>query len=67
MTVEQLKLAFMVAWVLTVSICGAIVSITSSSGAVALASLALIPPAVAYRLWPATPPALAESVNKARR
>ncbi len=67
MTVEQLKLAFMVAWVLTVSICGAIVSITSSSGAVALASLALIPPAVAYRLWPTPPQTVAESGNKARR
>ena len=65
MTVEQLKLAFMVAWVLTVSICGAIVSITTSSGAVALAGLALIPPAVAYRLW-APKQTLAESINKSR-
>ena len=67
MTVEQLKLAFMVAWVLTVSICGVIVSITTSSGAVALAGLALIPPAVAYRLWTTPKQTLAESINKARR
>ena len=67
MTVEQLKLAFMVAWVLTVSICGAIVSITSSSGAVFLAGVALIPPAVAYRLWASPPQTVTETINKARR
>jgi hypothetical protein len=67
MTFEQQKLAFMVAWVLTVSICGVIVSVTSSSGAIALAGVALIPPALAYRLFAAPLEAVPERIDTDRR
>jgi len=66
MTFEQQKLAFMVAWVLTVSICGVILSVASSSGAIALAGVALIPPAIAYSLW-TSPQTVPQRIKKDRR
>ena len=52
MTFDQKKLALMLAWVVTVLLCGAIVSVTSSAGWVALVGLALVPAAVVFRLLP---------------
>lgn len=67
MTFEQQKLAFMAAWVVTVSICGVIISVTSSLGAIALAGVALLPPAIAYRLFTKTPQPVPERINTERR
>lgn len=67
MTFEQQKQAFMVAWVLTVIICGVIVSIASGPGWILLAGLALIPPVVAFRLWAPRPQTLSDGITKARR
>ena len=67
MTFEQQKLALMIAWVMTVGICGVIVSITSGAGWLAIAALAVIPPAIALRLFAAPPLTVPERINKARR
>jgi hypothetical protein len=51
MTFDQKKAALMVAWVVTVLLCGAIVSVTSGAAWVAVLGLALVPAAVVYRLF----------------
>ena len=67
MTFDQQKLAFMVAWVMTVAICSVILSISSGGAWLAITALALIPPAIAFRLFTAPPPAVPEPVTKGRR
>ena len=67
MTFAQQQLALMVAWVLTVGICGVIVSITSGAGWIAVAALALIPPAVAFRLFAAPPLTVPNTIKRPRR
>ena len=67
MTFDQKKLALMLAWVVTVLLCGAIVSVTSGAGWVAVVGLALVPAAVVFRLFTDTPQTLPHNTNGARR
>jgi hypothetical protein len=67
MTFDQKKLALMVAWVVTVLLCGAIMSMTSGSAWVAVVGLALVPAAVVRRLFADTPQTLPHNTNRARR
>jgi hypothetical protein len=67
MTFDQKKLALMLAWVVTVLLCGAIVSVTSGAGWVAVVGLALVPAAVVFRLFADTPQRQRLNTNRARR
>jgi hypothetical protein len=67
MTFDQKKVALMVAWVVTVLLCGAIVSVTSGAGWVAVVGLALVPAAVVFRLFADTPQRQPHKFNRARR
>jgi hypothetical protein len=67
MTFDQKKLALMLAWLVTVLLCGAIVSMTSGSGWVAVVGLALVPAAVVYRLFANTSQTMPHSTKRARR
>jgi hypothetical protein len=67
MTFDQKKVALMVAWVVTVLLCGAIVSVTSDAGWVAVVGLALVPAAVVFRLFADTPQRQPHKFNRARR
>jgi hypothetical protein len=67
MTFDQKKLALMLAWVVTVLLCGAIVSVTSGAGWVAVVGLALVPAAVVFRLFADTPQRQPHKMNQARR
>jgi hypothetical protein len=67
MTFDQKKLALMLAWVITVLLCGAIVSVTSGAGWVAVLGLALVPAAVVYRLFTETPQPVRNNIHRAHR
>jgi hypothetical protein len=67
MTFDQKKLALMLAWVVTVLLCGAIVSVTSGAGWVAVLGLALVPAAVVYRLFTETPQPVRNNIHRAHR
>jgi hypothetical protein len=67
MTFDQKKLALILAWVVTVLLCGAIVSVTSGAGWVAVVGLALVPAAVVYRLFTETQQRVPLNTNRARR
>jgi hypothetical protein len=67
MTFDQKKLALMVAWVVTVLLCGAIMSMTSGSAWVAVVGLALVPAAVVRRLFADTQQTLPHNTSRARR
>jgi hypothetical protein len=67
MTFDQKKLALMLAWVVTVLLCGAIVSVTSGAGWVAVLGLALVPAAVVYRLFTESPQPVRNSIHRAHR
>ncbi len=67
MTFDQKKLALMLAWVVTVLLCGAIVSVTSGAGWVAVLGLALVPAAVVYRLFTDSPQPARNSIHRAHR
>ena len=67
MTFDQKKLALMLAWVVTVLLCGAIVSVTSGAGWVAVVGLALVPAAVVYRVFTETQQRVPHNTNRARR
>ena len=67
MTFDQKKLALMLAWVVTVLLCGAIVSVTSGAGWVAVVGLALVPAALVHRLFAHTPQPLRHNTSRAHR
>jgi 4-hydroxybenzoate polyprenyltransferase len=67
MTFEKKKLALMVAWVVTVLLCGAIVSMTSGAGWVAVLGLALVPAAVVYRLFTESSRQVPQRIQAPRR
>ena len=67
MTFDQKKLALMLAWVVTVLLCGAIVSVTSGAGWVAVLGLALVPAAVVYRLFTNSPQPVRNRIHRAHR
>jgi len=67
MTFDQKKLALMLAWVVTVLLCGAIVSVTSGAGWVAVLGLALVPAAVVYRLFTESPQPARNRIHRAHR
>ena len=54
-------------WILTLVLVGLAVGITSMSGWLTLAGLALISLVILQRLWRAPEQTLSESINKARR
>jgi len=67
MTFDQKKLALVLAWVVTVLLCGAIVSVSSGAAWVAVIGLALVPAAVVFRLFVDTPQTQPHQTNPARR
>ncbi len=67
MTFDQKKLALMLAWVVTVLLCGAIVSVSSGAAWVAVIGLALVPAAVVFRLFTDSPQTQPHQTNRARR
>jgi hypothetical protein len=67
MTFDQKKLALMLAWVVTVLLCGAIVSVTSGAGWTAVLGLALVPAAVVYRLFTPSLQPVPNRIPRARR
>ena len=67
MTFDQKKLALMLAWLVTVLLCGAIVSVTSGAGWVAVLGLALVPAAVVYRLFTESPQPARNRIHRAHR
>jgi hypothetical protein len=67
MTFDQKKLALMLAWVVTVLLCGAIVSVTSGAGWVAVLGLSLVPAAVVYRLFTDSPQPARNRIHRAHR
>ena len=67
MTFDQKKVALMVAWVVTVLLCGAIVSVTSGAAWVAVLGLALVPAAVVYRLFTEATRQVPQRMERERR
>jgi len=67
MTFDQKKLALMLAWVVTVLLCGAIVSVTSGAGWIAVLGLALVPAAVVYRLFTDSAQPVRTRIHRAHR
>ncbi len=67
MTFDQKKLAMVLAWVVTVLLCGAIVSVSSGAAWVAVIGLALVPAAVVFRLFADSPQTQPHQTNRTRR
>ena len=67
MTFDPKKLALVLAWAVTVLLCGAIVSVSSGAAWVAVIGLALVPAAVVFRLFADSPQTQPHQTNPARR
>jgi hypothetical protein len=67
MKFECTKRTFAAVWVLAMCAVGFAADVTSTSGWVILAGLALLPPIVMLRLWNDPPPSMSESIWEARR
>lgn len=67
MTVTYAREGVAAVWILTLVLVGLAVGITSMSGWLTLAGLALISLVILQRLWRAPEQTLSESINKARR
>ena len=67
MTFEQRKLLLAGAWALCITTVAVAFSVTGAAGWAAVASVGLIPPMIAMRLWAAPPTTISESINRARR
>ena len=67
MTLAYVKEGVSAVWVLTLFMVGLAVGITSVSGWMTLAAVALISLVILHWLWRAPEQTLSESINKARR
>jgi hypothetical protein len=67
MTFEQRKLILAGTWAICVAIVAVALPVSGAASWAAVASLGLIPPAVAMRLWAAPPQTITESIHRARR
>jgi hypothetical protein len=67
MTLQQIKVLTVTAWVLAIGAAGLLAGITSSSGWVALAALAIVPPIVAMRFWKRPDQTMSQSIQEALR
>jgi ABC-type nickel/cobalt efflux system permease component RcnA len=67
MKLEYTKAAFAAVWVLATLAVAYASNVTSVSGWVALASLALLPPIAAWRLWRHPRQSISQSIHEARR
>jgi hypothetical protein len=67
MTLAYVREGVAAVWVLTLFMVGLAVGITSVTGWITLAAVALISLVILQRLWRAPEQTLSESINKARR
>lgn len=67
MTFAYAREAIAAVWILILVVVGLVMGITSMSGWLTLAGLALISLVILQRLWRAPEQTLSESINKARR
>ena len=67
MTLQQIKVLTVTAWVLAIGAAGLLAGIASSSGWLALAALAIVPPIVAMRFWKRPDQTMSQSIQEALR
>ena len=67
MTLQYIKVMSVAAWVLAIGAAGLLAGITSSSGWLALAALAIVPPIVAMRFWKRPDQTMSQSIQEALR
>ena len=67
MTIEERKLAVVIAWAMVVSVVGLTASFTTVPEWMIFAGARMIPPAVVLQFWPVPQPAIARPVRLARR
>lgn len=67
MTLPQIKVLAVAAWVLVIGAVALLVGVTSTSGWLALAALAIVPPLVAMRFWKRPDQTMSQSIQEALR
>jgi hypothetical protein len=67
MTLKNIKAGIAVAWVLVVGVAGFLAGVTSPSGWLALAGLAIVPPLVMMRFWQSPDQTMSQSIQDALR
>lgn len=67
MTLQYIKVLSVAAWVLVIGAAGLLAGITSSSGWLSLAALAIVPPIVAMRFWKRPDQTMSQSIQEALR
>jgi Cu/Ag efflux pump CusA len=67
MTLQYTKASFAAVWALGILAVGLAANVTSASGQMALAAVAVLPPLVMWRVWTAPRESMSESIRKAIR
>jgi hypothetical protein len=67
MTLKNIKAIVAAAWVLAVGAAGLLAGVTSLSGWLALAGLAIVPPLVMMRFWQQPDQTMSQSIQEAFR
>ena len=67
MTLQQMKVLAVAAWVLAIGAAALFAGVTSSSGWLVLAALAIVPPLVAMRFWKRPDQTMSQSIQEALR
>ena len=67
MTLPQIKVLAVAAWVLAIGAVALLAGVTSTSGWLALAALAIVPPIVAMRFWKRPDQTMSQSIQEALR
>lgn len=67
MTLQQIKVLSVVAWVLAIGAVALLAGATSTSSWLALAALAIVPPLVALRFWKRPDQTMSQSIQEALR
>jgi hypothetical protein len=67
MTLKNIKSSVAAGWVVAVGAAGFVAGVTSSSGWLALAGLAVVPPIVMMRFWQQPDQTMSESIQDALR
>ena len=67
MTLPQIKVLAVAAWVLAIGAVALLVGVTSTSGWLVLAALAIVPPLVAMRFWKQPDQTMSQSIQEALR
>jgi hypothetical protein len=67
MTLQRIKLLTIAAWILAIGAASLILGVTSSSGWIALAALAIVPPIVMLFFWKLPDQTMSQSIQEELR